>query len=172
MELIYAREVEGDRFCATEIGKFDGFKRIDIDLGDRNDFQVDFSLTEELAQKYQSGDYFFISDTEYGGRMRYQETSSKTGELIWKGYTWRGMLTKAIICPPTGQDYYTISGDANEIIDQVLWDSLEGETLITGVEETSGIMIQNYRFDRYCTVLEGLTKMLAKVGAKIKISRR
>ena len=84
----------------------------------------------------------------------------------WQGYTWRGLLDKKIIQPAAGQDYYTVSGDANTILKTLIGDMAP---LFSVPDTASGIMVTNFQFDRYTTVRKGMEKMLRKYGGKLYI---
>ena len=36
----------------------------------------------------------------------------------------------------------------------------------------TGVTVSNYQFDRYCTLLEGITKMLKSVGYRLSIRHK
>lgn len=160
------------KFTAADIdGIEQGFIKdadsIDMDLGDTNDFELQLSEEEWDRKKYNWGYRIFIPGTEYGGLLEECGTSTKDGTVTWRGYTWRGLLTQKIIQPPTGQKYLTVSGDANTIIQSIIG-SRFGSLFVADVEQ-SGIQINNYQFDRYCTILSGLEKMLSTQNARLKI---
>jgi hypothetical protein len=79
---------------------------------------------------------------------------------------WRGLLTQKIIEPPSGSDYKVVSGDANEIIADMLSDVLGGFFL---VPEDETVTITNYQFPLYCTMLEGLEGMLEAYDYRLSI---
>lgn len=56
--------------------------------------------------------------TEIGGRVEGYElrTGRASSELHWTGSTWSGVLGKRLLWPDAGQDYLTLSGDANEVL--------------------------------------------------------
>lgn len=74
---------------------------------------------------------------------------------------------KRIIEPPSGSDYYTISGELNKCISEVLDGSLG--SLFQVSNEDTGVSVSSYRFNRYVTVEEGLTAMLESVGYRLNI---
>lgn len=150
-----------------ELGYIKDTDSIDMDLGDTNDFEMQFSEAEWSRGKYNWGYRIFIPDTEYGGLLEDCKTSTKDGTVTWLGYTWRGLLTQKIIQPPAGQTHLTVSGDANTIIQNIIG-SRFGSLFLADIEQ-SGIQINNYKFDRYCTVLAGLEKMLATKNARLQI---
>lgn len=157
--------VANDR--GEEVGYLKEANSIDLDLGDTNDVEIEMDTgiwTEDLLNwRYR----LYIPGTEYGCLIEDRKTSTSSGTITWLGYTWRGLLSQKIIEPPSGQSHLTVSGDANEIIGQVIGDRFEA--LFVADSSASGIQISNYQFDRYCTVLAGLEKMLAAYGARLRI---
>lgn len=138
------------------------------------DFEIGGENTFEIAVDYPSwqGDYTFgkrvyIPGTEYGGIIKAIEGSTVTDQIFVRGYVWRGYLMKRIIEPPSGSDYYTVSGELNECISTVL-DSSLGSLFQVSSEDT-GVSVSSYQFNRYVTVEEGLTAMLESVGYRLNI---
>lgn len=136
----------------------------DIDVGETNDFEFIFSAADWKGQ-IEDGYYIYAPYTEYGGCAKEFESSTSKDEIYVRGYTWRGMMTKKVICPAAGEDYKVISGELNAVIKQLL-----GELdmpLFRASEENTGISVSRYQFDRYCTLESGLTKMLKSVGYRL-----
>ena len=142
--------------------------RIDIELGENNDFELELSADTWKEEVYNWGYRIFIPNTEYGGLLEERKTSTGQGTVTWLGYTWRGLLNQKIIQPPDNQTHLVVSGDANKIIKGIIGSRFDA--LFVVETEASGIEFKNYQFDRYCTVLDGLEKMLASKQARLKIS--
>ncbi|WP_251390646.1 siphovirus ReqiPepy6 Gp37-like family protein [Mediterraneibacter agrestimuris] len=140
---------------------------IDMDLGDTNDFEIQMGAGMWNGGAYNYGHRLYIPGTEYGGLLEERSTETASDTIIWRGDTWRGLLAKKLIHPPEGQTHLTVSGDANKIIRDIIG-SRFGSLFYAETGE-SGIQVRNYKFDRFCTVLSGLEKMLASVGAALKI---
>ena len=102
--------------------------------------------------------------------MEEQQTSTKDNRITWRGYTWRGLLSQKLIYPPEGQTHLTVSGDANTIIQDILGNRFG--SLFCAETKESGIQIKNFQFDRYCSILSGLEKMLAAKNARLQIIYR
>lgn len=142
------------------------YEDADIDLGDQDDFELTIP-TSAWDGSMRFGCRVYVPGTEYGGIIG--ETESITGDSVIyvRGHTWRGLLGKKIIEPDTGQDYKTVSGDLNAIIrDQV--DGRFGG-LFLGSTASTGIL-KSWQFDRYCTLSDGLQKMLKASGYKLRLS--
>jgi hypothetical protein len=137
---------------------------IDFDTGhpdqSTNDFLMRGVLPEDVGGIYVPG-------TEFGGLIDRLQSKNTSETVTNRGFTWRGLLTQGVIEPPADENYKVVSGDANAIIRDLLSSFLGG--LFYVPEETSGIMITNYQFVRFCTILDGLTDMLAENGAKLVV---
>ena len=138
----------------------------DIDLAGAKTFEV----TVPAAQydgNMTFGSRVFVPGTEIGGIIGDIHTDTAEGTVSVMGYTWRGLLSKKIIRPPAGEDYKTVSGELNDIIEGVI-QGMFG-SIIRAAQERTGKTIRSYSFDRYTTVYDGLQKMLKKYGYKLKI---
>lgn len=134
----------------------------DIDLGDKNDFQLNASYAS-WKNNLKIGKRIYIPGTEYGGIIKYISSATNTGNIFLKGYTWRGYLAHRFIRPNSGDDYYIASGELNTIIGNLI--SIPGfivSTIDTGITLT-------YQFNRYVSVLEGLEAMLRSVGYRLDL---
>ena len=136
---------------------------VDIEIGTSTALN-NFEFTN-LAEFPAAG--FYIEGTEYGGMIEWDKTSSATEKMTLKGWTWRGLLTQDIIIPPPGHDYRIGSGDANDILRNMLASVLGG--FFTVPETASGCTITNYQFPLYINVLDGLMGMLDGSGYKLSI---
>ena len=109
----------------------------------------------------------YIPDTELGGLFRRLTTDTENGTITVGGYTWRGMLQKKIIQPPSGQDYATSSGELNAIIKAKVEAAFPN--LFYGVTTSTGVSVTNYQYNRYCTLEEGLVSLLQSKGYRLDI---
>ena len=142
------------------------FSSYDIEVGKtENSFQ--FQIKQQEYETIPSGARIYIPDTEYGGLFRELQTNTKEDVICPGGLTWRGMMQKKIIVPPSGQDYATDSGELNAIIRSRVESALPG--MFIGSFESTGVSVTNFQYDRYCTLEAGLTKMLKSVGYRLDI---
>lgn len=148
-----------------------GDANIDFEVGEDekdsiNDFEIEMKRWD-WDGTIEYGSRVFSPDTEYGGIVKEISTDTSANVIRAKGYTWRGMLTKKIIQPLSGQDYAVVSGELNSIIKSKVEDEFPG--LFYGVETDTGVSVTNYQFERYCTLHSGLVKMLKSVGYRLDI---
>lgn len=140
---------------------------IDIDCGNDNTFEI--QVTNDYYKKLGISDGWRlgVQGKEYGGVIRKIITNTETNLVSLIGPTWRGMLEKKIIEPPDGEDYRIVSGDANTIINDISCVGFDGIFICAGA---SGIILNNFQFDRYVTHLAGLEKMLLSKNARLDIA--
>lgn len=156
--LIYANEEKED------IGVLDIYN-LDLAYGaDENNFEIQMPLYEHKCKE----NYFlYIEDSEYGGIIDTISVNTETEVVSYAGRTWHGILESKIIVPDIGEDYFIVSGDANEVMAALITRLGLGE-LMSANAESSGIYITEYKF-RYIDGYKGIASMLAEYGAKLKI---
>ena len=112
----------------------------------------------------------YIMGTEYGGIIGEVLTDTTLDYVELKGLSWRGRLAKKIIQPPTGSDYKVVSGELHTVMKSLIEPEFDGLFVVS--QEDTGITVSNYQFDRYCTLLDGLTKMLKSKWYRLQLSFR
>ncbi len=141
------------------------FDKMDIDLIKTADFEMIINA-EEWDNAFEYGGRIFVPDSEFGGIIGGIETATAEGNIKLTGHTWRGLLQKKIIFPPTGEAYKTVSGDLNVIIKELIEDA--GLSDIFSVSKAPTITV-TFQFDRYVSLYEGLIKMLTSVGYRLNL---
>ncbi len=149
-----------------EVGRLDVNRTLDLDIGDTNDFELTLSVYDSSRLGLEYGYALFSPDTEYGGFLTDKWSSTSSLTVKWYADTWRGMLDKVIIEPPAGQEYKSVSGEANTVIRKLMSGVCGG---FFQIPETDSKIIVDYQFPRYVSMLEGLTKMLEKERARLRI---
>lgn len=141
------------------------FSEYDFEIGDEeNSFLVTIPRPE--WESVANDSRIYIPGTEYGGLYKRLESDTKNNSVAVGGLTWRGMLQKKIISPPSGQDYATDSGELNAILGARVSAAFPG--LFVGSNESTGITV-TYQYNRYVTLYDGLKAMLKSVGYKMQI---
>lgn len=156
--------VANEKGC--ELGALKNYKEAEFSVGDENDFvivQKTLAVNKDFLW-YES--QVFIPGTEFGGIVKDITSLTKSKTVRFMGDTWRGMLSKKIISPPSGQDYLTVSGELNEVLRKMLKEHF-GDWFVVPEESTE--VTVNYQFNRYVTLLEGLTSLLESVNHKLSI---
>lgn len=140
---------------------------IDIAIGsDENDYEIKVRR-DQWRPEYTFGNVFCVKNTEYGGIIGEVDTSTAEDTISLLGRTWRGMLDKKIIRPPAGQDYKKVSGELNTVLGELITEQFDDYFVVS--QDDTGVSLTNYQFDRYCTLLAGINKMLKSVGYRLKI---
>ena len=140
---------------------------VDIEIGsDENDFEIKIRR-DKWRSEYTFGNAVYIKNTEYGGIIGEVDTSTAEDTISILGLTWRGILDKKIIQPPAGQDYRKVSGELNVVLDTLVTEQFNDYFVV--LQADTGVSVTNYKFDRYCTLLAGITKMLKSVGYRLQI---
>lgn len=140
---------------------------IDFAVGsDENDYEIKIRR-DRWDVRYVYGNIFYIKNTEFGGIIGRKKINTAEDTISLYGRTWRGMLDKKIICPPSGQDYRKVSGELNSVLDMLVTEQFDDYFVVS--QNDTGVSVTNYQFDRYCTLSSGIVKMLKSVGHRLQI---
>lgn len=139
------------------------------------DANGDRTFSVKIARSYWTekmtfGNMVYVPDTEFGGIIGKVLTSTTLDYVELKGYTWRGKLAYKVISPPSGSDYKTVSGELNAVLKELIEPEFGGFYVVS--EEDTGVSVSNYQFDRYCTLLDGITKMLKSKDCRLEIQHK
>ena len=157
MDMIYALPT------GEEVGFLTDYT-LDLEVGGNNDFQIDTPSTSQLLD---FGYLVYIDSTEYGGVVSKIVVDTSAKKISYIGQTWRGILSNYIIKPDSGADYKIVSGTASNIISGLI--TAFGINSRYSVTANSSITLNNYQFDRYCNLLDGIDKMLKSVNARLNV---
>lgn len=139
----------------------------DLSFGaDENDFEMTIGIAEAVLE-FKA--FIYMEGNEYGGIVDTKKSRTDGESITYEGRTWHGILNSKVIQPDSGEDYYVVSGDANNILSTLI-DRLGLSDLFLAVETSSGIDIKSYQFKRYCKGYDGIRAMLSANGAKLKIA--
>ncbi len=142
---------------------------LDLQYGVKNNFVLEDVMNVVIPAHYQ----IFADGTPFGGIIDKRcPVRNEDGDFIsYQGRTIQGVLQEKIIVPDIGNSHLIVSGDANDIIRDLL--SRVGLLGFFCVPDTpSGIHISSYRFYRYIDVYTGLRMMLSGVGARLRFKCR
>lgn len=160
MDLIYTNANRAD------VGVLSTYA-FDLSFGaSENDFEMTLGVNEAVLE---FSAFIYIEGTEYGGIIDGMKTSTQGETITYNGRTWHGIMNSKVIQPDTGEDYFVVSGDANEILTMLIA-RLGLSGLFVAAEELSGVNISGYQFNRYCKGYDGIRAMLAASNAKLKIA--
>lgn len=142
---------------------------ISVDLNGNRTFSVQIARSNWRPELTFSS-LIYIMGTEYGGIIGEILTDTTLDYVELKGLSWRGRLAKKIIQPPTGSDYKTVSGELHTVMKSLIEPEFDGLFVVS--QEDTGISVNNYQFDRYCTLYDGLVKMLKSKWYRLQLSFR
>ncbi len=140
---------------------------IDIDLNGTRDFEVSIHRNA-WTDAFEYGGYVFAPNTEIGGRIGRIYTDTALDIIKVCGLTWRGMISRKVIEPPSGQNYKTVNGELNMILKNLIEPEFDGLFVVS--TENTGASVTNYRFERYTDMLSGIEKMLKSKGYRLQIT--
>lgn len=148
-----------------ELGEIDC--DVDLEVGSTDESTNDFEMNSNVLFSRDTAG-FYVPGTEIGGLIEYDKEKTDQDYATLRGYSWRGLLSKNIIMPPSGSDYKIVSGEANSVIASMLSGVL-GDFFTISTED-SGCTITNYQFPLYVNMLDGLEGMLEAYGYRLKIT--
>lgn len=167
MDLIYATPEKVD------IGILQDYE-FDLAYGsDENDFELTLALRSHCCQD----DYIvymvdsqnnYEEATEYGGIIDSITVDTDDQTVTYSGRTWQGILSEKVIQPEDTQDYKIVTGDAHDIMRELI-DDLDIGDFFTVPDGVANIDIPEYQFERYVDAYDGISDMLHAAGAKLKI---
>lgn len=137
-------------------------ENLDLDVGSTNDFVL-YASYGTWKGDLQIGKRIYIPGTEYGGIIKGIKSATNTGSITVSGITWRGYLSRRIIVPPAGQDYYIGTGDLNAVIQRLV--DIPGFVVS---DTNTGVNVQ-YQFARYINLADGLQAMCQSVGYRLDL---
>lgn len=156
MDLIYMNNAKED------IGVLTGYT-FDLAYGnDENDFTCIVDLSNHVCRE---GYILYIEETEYGGIIDNITVDTEKKEIMYSGRTWHGVLEKKVIEPDLGYDYLEVSGDANDILRELI-ERMEVGGLFCVADRKSEIIIDSYEI-RYERGYSGIRKMLKWYDGKL-----
>lgn len=167
MDLIFTEPYDPSRRI-KELGYLTNCQ-IDVEIGTilsnaRNDFEI---ILHDMDDRIRKGSLIYTEDnSEIGGVVYGMKVSTANNEITLRCKLWRGMLMDHAVKPPKGHDYYTFSGDANELLRHLITNNYDG--LIIAAEKQSNINVSVKV--RYATVLKVIEDVLMNAKARLHIT--
>lgn len=153
-----------------DIGFVDKNAVLDIDIGSTDDFTLSVDLSLYAAEKYKAGNFIYSIGTEYGGILDDPEISTGDNSLLFNGDTFRGMLKKKYIEPLKNSAYRVVNGELHNIMSLLIKEHFDGIFKVS--ELSTDIIVNDYTFNRYCSLYEGIIDMLNSVGYRLHIESK
>lgn len=168
MEKVFRPElIVADR-NGVEIGFVRENIELDLDIGKTNDFEIRIDMNVWEREKFWYENRLYVNGTEYGGIIQDLEVITKTNEIVFRGDTWRGMLTRKVVEPPSGQNNLILNGELNQVIRGLVENRYEGLIVVDNVD--SGIEVKNWSVDRYVTLYDALIKLVTAYNHRLQIA--
>ena len=140
---------------------------LDLAFGaDENDFECQIVRGNHCCEP---GFYLYYEGAEYGGIIDSISVDTDKDAITYHGRTWHGIIESKVIEPDAGEDYLTLSGEANSVL-ATLISRLELAGLFVASAEDSGVSISRYKMNRYIKGYTGIRKMLKASGAKLLVT--
>lgn len=148
----------------TEFDSFDCTISMSDEYAD-NSFVLSMPIAIWEAHQILKGHYIYIPGTEYGGRVgRVRSVANEMVEI--EGYTARGWMSKWLVHPATGDDYFVVPDtEANAAIALIAQGRLTDYFSVSS--ENSGFIISGSF--RHQTVHSAINARLEAVGARMEI---
>lgn len=168
MDLIHANEL------MEEIGYIKEIDQFDAEISQESNAEIynnSFALivSDEVwkSSPIRRGHYIYSPDSEFGGLVEQIEHSTARAQVTVSGVTWRGMLYRKIIIPPTGEAYLKITAmEANAAVESIINGSLG--SLFSVSTNDSGVIVS--RDFRYTNMLIGIGVMLSENNAALSVA--
>ena len=155
MELIHADK------SRREIGVIQDFNMFDAEISGKresrepeNSWQLQMGIGTWKAHPIKIGDYIYINNSEWGGMVEKIIHNTSANTIVIAGVTWRGILARKVIMPPTGKSHFVFTGDAGKLIEMLVPNELF--YTVSGGELSVSF--------RYANLLGGLQGQLADAG--------
>lgn len=140
---------------------------LDMAFGtDENDFECTVDSSDHCCEP---GSKIYAEGEEYGGVVDSIAVDTENEQITYKGRTWHGVLEGKVICPEAGQDYLVLSGEANQVLAQLI-QMIDSEDIFQASTADSGIEIHAYQMPRYVYAYTGIRGMLKAAGGKLHIA--
>lgn len=142
---------------------------LDLEIGKYSVSSNDFELTlneKDRDPSFTDGSLFYSEETEIGGMVDHLKVATSTNSITFKGYTFRGMLQKEYVQPPSDNAYLIMKGDANTCISTLIG-SRFGDLFVVDEIGSSGITV-SYQI-RDLNLLDAIERMLSEKNAKLDI---
>ena len=162
MDIVYTND------SMSAVGYLDvvGFDESIGDSGNQIQVKLHSQQQTELAQ----GSLVYSPGTEYGGIIQDIQSKLETdGQryVYYSGPSWSGRLAQKVIKPPSGQDHYTMNGEANECINELMA-YLGLDDLFKAPDTDSGITLDT-DLERFADAFSALRNCLASSDARLSM---
>ena len=140
---------------------------LDLEIGEQNDFETRTSLEIWDKEKLDYGNRIYVEGTEYGGLLEEMKVITSQNEIVWLGYTWRGLLNKKVVEPPSDTSHLILNGELNSMLRELVGERFGSLFYVPDID--TGVSLRKWQVDRYVTLHDAIIKMLDSVGYRLQI---
>ena len=133
---------------------------------DENNFECTIDSSDHCCEH---GSKIYAVGEEYGGVVDAIAVDTDAETITYKGRTWHGVLEGKVIRPEEGQDYLVLTGEANQVLAQLITQIDAGDIFQASTDD-SGIDIHAYQMPRYVYAYTGIRGMLKAAGGKLHMA--
>ena len=154
-----------------EIRFIQDFTKFDAEISqtptlDRNQFVLTMDEDDYLESGITDGAFVYIPFSEFGGQVDEIKHASKQGKVTISGATWRGLLCRKIVEPPTGEAYLTIGkAEPNKALQTLIGDRFGDFFDVGGEKIKDAVVSGEFRFQ---TLLDAIVSSFS--DARLEIS--
>ena len=156
-ELLYA-DSNFEEQGILDFISFDGVASVNGELDD-NDWEAEIYAEDFAKYGIDIGYYLYFDGSEWGGVVEKIEHISSTGIVKLSGVTWRGLLIRKVVVPPSESTHKVYT---NQMINQIMASLVSGFGGIFAVDTNAAEGLRNIGEQkyRYATVFDALTDLL------------
>lgn len=136
------------------------------DAGSDNEFEL---WTAQKVAGIGRGSLLFMPGKPWGGIVHAAGEDTRDGDLLtFRGPTWFGALKHRHIRPPFGEDALKVSGSITDVVSALLVNARFSDVYCAGRGDPFEV---SWEFDRYCSLLEGLSAVAEAHGKRMRLTR-
>lgn len=136
---------------------FDGVASVEGEIDD-NDWEAEIYAEDFSKYGIAVGHYLFFDNSGWGGLVETIQHISSTGIMKLSGVTWRGLLIRKVVLPPSGSTHKVYT---NQTVSAIMTSLVSdfGGMFAVGQTSNSRTVITEQKY-RYATVFDALTALL------------
>ena len=135
---------------------------ISLDIADEKDFQI--TTNENIMD---SGYFWYIPDTEYGGIIDSFEADSDDRKINYKGKSWRGLLANHIVDVPASDYCIYSQGDLDDAVNELITSCGLSSWFVCDALDTNpdtDAEVSSYQIPHGTTLYDAITGVAASVN--------
>lgn len=139
---------------------------LDYDVAKDKDFELK-TLDDEGLLK--AGWWWYIPNTEYGGRIDKISHDTKSKVVTYYGRNWRGIMASKIIAPASYTSKIYAEGSVVDSLNALV-ERCGLDDLILVTDEDTEIYTEQFLYKNYVTMYDGMISLLDSVNSKMRLN--